>query len=191
MRSTPVLRFSAAHSPPAARRGAGLSPLRRFFPRLAPCFLGPPVLRICTVRRVGPIRKLHAYTRSIQTMVLRFFSAVLPSFFFAFAYASVPGPREKTRLCPVAAREWPFYPQSTRKDKGRVGGPPVVRLHDSAPVQDNNERAWDSSFVCLPFLHSGLFASRHAPSHDFFYSVGAPLMLLSYSDLLVFRCFAA
>lgn len=66
-----------------------------------------------------------------------------------------------------------------------------MRLHDSAPVQDNNERAWDSSFVCLPFLHSGLFASRHAPSHDFFYSVGAPLMLLSYSDLLVFRCFAA
>lgn len=123
MRSTPVLRFSAAHSPPAARRGAGLSPLRRFFPRLAPYFFGPPVLRICTVRRVGPIRKLHAYTRSIQTMVLRFFSAVLPSFFFAFAYASVPGPREKTRLCPVAAREWPFYPQSTRKDKGRVEVP--------------------------------------------------------------------
>lgn len=191
MRSTPVLRFSAAHSPPAARRGAGLSPLRRFFPRLAPYFFGPPVLRICTVRRVGPIRKLHAYTRSIQTMVLRFFSAVLPSFFFAFAYASVPGPREKTRLCPSGGSRVALLSPVHAKRQRAGGGPPVVRLHDSAPVQDNNERACDAFFVCLPFLHSGLFASRHAPSHDFFYSVGAPLMLLSYSDLLVFRCFAA
>lgn len=191
MRSTPVLRFSAAHFPPPPAAVLVFPPYGVSSPASRPIFLVP---LCCAYAPCDASARLGNCTHT-QDRSKQWSSAFsLPCFplFFSRSRMRLSPDRAKRQGCvPVAAREWPFYPQSTRKDKGRVGGPPVVRLHDSAPVQDNNERAWDSSFVCLPFLHSGLFASRHAPSHDFFYSVGAPLMLLSYSDLLVFRCFAA